>query len=112
MHCSNTVKTYLNCQCNIIKLSFTFLYIDLLVTTGGIEPFLRNVDYPSMVVIIFITQIILIIITKSMLSKKTCRHQRANHHRSGQVHRPSTDMIIINPHMQIWGRGQNKEEVN
>ena len=27
-----------------------YSYIDLLVTTGGIEPFLRNVGYPSMVV--------------------------------------------------------------
>jgi len=26
-----------------------FLF-DILVTTGGIEPFLRNVDYPSIVV--------------------------------------------------------------
>jgi len=26
------------------------LYIDLLVMNGGVEPFLRNVDYPSIVV--------------------------------------------------------------
>jgi len=31
-------------------MDFYSLYIDLLVTTGGIEPFVQNVDYPSMVV--------------------------------------------------------------
>jgi len=51
MNCSNTVKTYLKRQDNIIKWIFThYNYIDLLVTTGGIEPFLQNVDYHSMVV--------------------------------------------------------------
>ena len=50
MNCSNTDKTYLKRQDNKIKWSFTHLYIDLLVMTGGIEPFLRNVDYPSMLV--------------------------------------------------------------
>jgi len=43
MNCSNTVKTYLKRQDNIIKWIFThYNYIDLLVTTDGIEPFLQN----------------------------------------------------------------------
>jgi len=40
-------------------MDFTHLYIDLLVTTGDIGPFLRNIDFPKMIV--FLNMLILII---------------------------------------------------
>jgi len=50
MKCSNTVKPYSKCQYYRIKWFIYSFYIDLLVTTGGIKPSLRNINYQSMVV--------------------------------------------------------------
>jgi len=53
MNCSNTVKTYLKCQDFRIKWMFTHLLYCFTgndCRTDGIESFLRNIDYQSMVV--------------------------------------------------------------